>query len=196
MFIGLKKYKFLKLGFTYDRKEFLKMYISKERYEQLMRLAFHDAKTGFYNRNWFLDEYLPNLEDEKLNIAIVDINYLKKVNDEQGHFAGDKLIKDIGDKLSEFSTVVRWGGDEFYCLIEKENVENFKEICKNQFDFAYALKENFESKDIIKVIEEADKEMYKCKRLQKCNRNRNLDPEIVVNSSFKIGGLIDADDEI
>lgn len=103
------------------------MIISKKHYDNLFKLAFHDMTTGFYNRNWFETNIIESKKDFNISLAIVDINNLKMVNDENGHAAGDALIKTIGDKLAKCSTVVRWGGDEFFCIIKPGEETMFEE---------------------------------------------------------------------
>lgn len=143
------------------------MIITRKHYDYLFKLAFHDIATGFYNRNWFETNIIESKQDYNISLAIVDINNLKLVNDENGHTAGDILIKTIGDKLAKYSTVVRWGGDEFFCIIKPGEEALFEEVCKNQKDFAYAIGYNFSVKQAKDMIDKLDREMYDCKYVQK-----------------------------
>ena len=63
--------------------------------------------------------------------------------------------------------MVRWGGDEFFCIIDAEKEQEFENFCKSQKEFAYAYKFNFDEIDIKDVAERLDKLMYECKRVQK-----------------------------
>ena len=116
--------------------------------------------------------YIENPVHKNISLAVIDINNLKRVNDSNGHFAGDELIKKINDKLSQYATVVRWGGDEFFCIIDAEKEQEFENFCKSQKEFAYAYKFNFDKVDIGNVAEQLDELMYKCKRIQK-SENEN-----------------------
>lgn len=109
---------------------------------------------------------------QNISLAVIDINNLKRVNDSNGHFAGDELIKKVNDKLSQYATVVRWGGDEFFCIIDAEKEQKFENFCKSQKEFAYAYKFNFDEVDIGNVAEQLDELMYKCKQIQK-SENEN-----------------------
>ena len=85
--------------------------------EQLQYMSYKDMLTTLYNRNKYLEDIKP-IEEKKFastGVAYIDINGLKKMNDEHGHDEGDKLIisvaQAIGDVLPE--NAYRVGGDEF-----------------------------------------------------------------------------------
>ena len=130
-------------------------------------MAYHDIATGFYNRNWFETNIIESDKDYNISLALVDVNNLKLINDEKGHIAGDVLLKSVGDALAKHATVVRWGGDEFFCVINPGEEQPFEELCKNQNQFAYAIAYNFSVKQVKEIVEKLDKEMYKCKSVQK-----------------------------
>jgi diguanylate cyclase (GGDEF)-like protein len=56
-----------------------------------------------------------------LVVAFLDVDGLKKVNDELGHAAGDRLLVDVATvlrtRLRSYDLVMRWGGDEFVCAL-------------------------------------------------------------------------------
>jgi diguanylate cyclase (GGDEF)-like protein len=57
----------------------------------------------------------------RLALAFVDVNGLKRVNDTDGHAAGDSLLQTVARtlrrRLRSYDLVVRWGGDEFLCVL-------------------------------------------------------------------------------
>ena len=58
------------------------------------KLSFFDMLTGLYNRNRYIErlEAYKQVQDQQIGAIYIDLNGLKKVNDEQGHRAGDELI--------------------------------------------------------------------------------------------------------
>lgn len=132
------------------------MNISQAEYEKLYKLAYYDNLTGCYNRNWYFEHF--NSFDEFMFI-IIDINGLKKINDIQGHIVGDNFIKSIAEHLSKFGDVIRFGGDEFILIVSKDF--NPKILDDDRYCYGYRIKTK--NKSLEKVLEEADKWLYKYK---------------------------------
>ena len=57
----------------------------------------------------------------RLVVAFLDVDGLKRVNDEFGHAAGDRLLREVATvlrtRLRSYDLVMRWGGDEFVCAL-------------------------------------------------------------------------------
>lgn len=92
-----------------------------------LRQASTDSLTGLGNRfafNLALEEYLTqqhNAEQPgRLQVAMIDLDGLKRINDTQGHGRGDALIRTVGQGLADIShqnlQCFRLGGDEFAVL--------------------------------------------------------------------------------
>ena len=95
-------------------------------HQQLNHMATHDALTGLPNRMLFMDRLQVALAQSKRNknklaVMMLDLDHFKDVNDNLGHMAGDKLLKEIGYRLAGIvrhnDTVARLGGDEFMVLL-------------------------------------------------------------------------------
>ncbi len=111
--------------------------------KELENLSWTDALTGLKNRHFFnrfilqdLNRFIMNNENSisRLNqgmmicIVLFDVDDFKSINDTYGHEAGDIVLKQIGEKMTELSRkndyVVRWGGEEFLVIINGIDEEN------------------------------------------------------------------------
>lgn len=99
----------------------------------LREQAIRDALTGLFNRR-YLDETLERevaravRDQSSLSIIILDVDYLKEINDQYGHAAGDCALQSLGLILSTQTRMgdiaCRYGGDEFVVLMPDAKVEN------------------------------------------------------------------------
>jgi diguanylate cyclase (GGDEF)-like protein len=86
------------------------------------RKAWLDPLTETHNR-FFLDEIRPELESDDLggSIVLIDIDGLKRINDQEGHEEGDNAIWTIATAIKKLirgnDHVIRWGGDEFLVVL-------------------------------------------------------------------------------
>ncbi len=96
-----------------------------------------DALTGIRNRHAYLnaEEALDHRIEEEgtvaFAIAILDVNNLKKVNDTQGHQAGDRMIQEackIICDVFKHSPVYRVGGDEFAVIVQGEDYDSLDDL--------------------------------------------------------------------
>lgn len=169
----------------------------KKAEDYLRYLGTHDVMTGLYNRAFF-EEAIIKIESNRIDpvsIVIVDLNYLKHVNDKYGHQSGDKLIRRVAEVLQAASEdkyfVARIGGDEFVVILENENEETANEFMKhvqvlvemnNKFyrepELSISIGTATSSSDLSleKVINLADDAMYRHKGEH--HRRRKDDPRI------------------
>src|SRR4030043_1516230 len=94
--------------------------------QELADIATHDFLTGLPNRVLLHDRLNVGLEHAKRNdsnmaVMMLDLDRFKVVNDTLGHSIGDKLLRAVGERLSDIvrksDTVARVGGDEFLVLL-------------------------------------------------------------------------------
>ena len=94
--------------------------------DELDHLAHHDPLTGVANRRLFEREFARELARAKrreapVSIVALDFDGFKKYNDENGHLAGDRLLKSAtsawGGTLRAEDLLARFGGDEFVALL-------------------------------------------------------------------------------
>jgi Amt family ammonium transporter len=97
--------------------------------EKLSRLALTDTLTGLPNRALFMERLERALERGKRRpgyrfaVLMVDLDRFKGINDRFGHPTGDRLLIEMGERISgclrSVDTVARLGGDEFAVLLEE-----------------------------------------------------------------------------
>ncbi len=101
--------------------------------EQGRKIAYKDPLTGVKNKLAYLEAQKSieaRIIDGKMNsfgVVVFDVNGLKRVNDTQGHDAGDEYIQGacrIICQQFKHSPVFRIGGDEFVVILEGEDYEN------------------------------------------------------------------------
>ena len=102
----------------------------EKKHEQLIFLSEHDPLTGLYNRRAF-DKSLENAIVKanrtkcKLAILFIDLDDFKVVNDTYGHDAGDAILVNVANRLSnairQSDFVGRLGGDEFVICLDLLN---------------------------------------------------------------------------
>lgn len=94
--------------------------------KQLSQLYIHDSLTGLYNRMAYEKLALPLFQKymqkkEHLGILFVDADHLKYINDNFGHDMGNLAIRSIASAIHKScpvgSVCMRYGGDEFVCVI-------------------------------------------------------------------------------
>lgn len=96
----------------------------------LVELSTRDALTGLYNRRYF-DDYIRGLkqdssfyDDSSFTLAIMDLDHFKTINDNYGHDIGDMVLIEVAKRFLKYlpssDLVIRWGGEEFICLIEDQ----------------------------------------------------------------------------
>ncbi len=96
--------------------------------EQLHRLAYTDVLTGLHNRQ-FCEEHMEELDvRSRYCIVFMDVDGLKRANDQYGHAMGDKLLETTSQVVRDAFEVMeigdqgfygRWGGDEFLAVFKK-----------------------------------------------------------------------------
>lgn len=156
--------------------------------EEKHQLASTDFLTQLYNRRT-LDLMGPSMikkasiEGKSLSVAMIDIDYFKRVNDQYGHQVGDNVLKFLSQQLKrsfrDDDLIVRNGGEEFCVLLEhaqeKKAIDLFETFRKrieselyNEGDISIPITVSiglyYGLKDTIDLmLEIADKRLYQAK---------------------------------
>jgi len=189
------------LPLFFTAKKVLISYIS-----EISKRATTDELTGLYNRAEvfnMLGKYIEmsNRSENSLALCYIDIDNLKKINDEFGHDAGDAMLRCFSEILKndvrKYDITSRIGGDEFLVLFPSCSLRSAREIIERvrerfgeegkakgvgeMYDFSYGLSEYSENEDIDvdKLVKIADNRMYQNKIIRKYNKKiaENLDSE-------------------
>ena len=101
-------------------------YLIGRQADRLEALAETDTLTGLANRRALRRRLTDDLRRARrygspVSLLLVDVDGLKRINDEGGHAAGDRVIRRIADAITatlrEADVGARWGGDEFAILM-------------------------------------------------------------------------------
>jgi len=100
----------------------------RQRAAEIIRfMANHDSLTNLPNRNYFHKRLpqaiaLAKRFDRRLFLLFIDLDRFKPINDTYGHDVGDKVLVEVGTRLSSMlrssDSMCRIGGDEFVILLE------------------------------------------------------------------------------
>ena len=109
------------------------------KHEQLQRVAALDPLTSCYNRRFGLarlrEEFNRSIRsDSVLSLVIFDIDHFKSVNDTYGHLIGDRVIAKVAEaarsQLRDEDILVRYGGEEFLCILPGVSSCDAESICE------------------------------------------------------------------
>ncbi len=94
--------------------------------EALREQATRDPLTGLWNRGAVLDILQKEVargvrERGSLAVLMLDIDHFKQINDTLGHMAGDRVLREVGNRLNatvrKYDAVGRYGGEEFLAVL-------------------------------------------------------------------------------
>ena len=164
----------------------------KRRLEEARRSAELDHLTGLPNRRAFEAVFKSEFQaagaaGEQLCVVFCDIDHFKRVNDEHGHDAGDRVLRLVAETLAEVSDdrchVARHGGEEFVVLLrghspeqalkrldrvrselaERHLVNRATESPFGQVTFSAGVAEVFAHGDPRSALQAADAALYRAK---------------------------------
>lgn len=147
---------------------------------KLNTVAYCDAPTTnavgrtIYNRTYLENVFINSKNHSSCIVCMVDVNDLAITNNTLGHLAGDQLICDCALSLVDYGTVIRFGGDEFILVPDKDKVDAFKQMLndkKDTLNFSYGMYEKQPSESFEEALNKADEIMYNMKFQKKVGRD-------------------------
>jgi diguanylate cyclase (GGDEF)-like protein len=148
--------------------------------------ASTDELTGAWTRKFGLEHVAHEIERARrtgstLSLAFIDVDGLKQVNDHEGHAAGDALLRQVGATLRKhlrsYDLLVRFGGDEFLCLLPNASLRTAAERLAQVADellaapehptgLSFGLAELADSDSFDDLLGRADKLLIEGRRLR------------------------------
>lgn len=146
--------------------------------------AFRDDLTSLYNRRYFYQyaEKLLKKKNQQNSLALLDVDFFKKINDTYGHEGGDQALKQVSALIrTTFAKfmVARVGGEEFAIILDnvdtakaRDYLEAFRKTMAN-YEFSISDKicnitlsigiAKFYDTDLKDAMRSADKALYEAK---------------------------------
>lgn len=173
---------------------FFNMTLAKDK-RRLKTSSEIDPLTGLFNRR-YLDEFLAKefsnakRYQHELHVMMIDIDFFKKINDNNSHQTGDECLKSLARILQYFTrrsheVAARFGGEEFilvvpgvlteeaYLLAERirqevellhvPTVENEQVSINFTLSIGISSLKNTQAKSVADLLSYADKALYECK---------------------------------
>ena len=166
----------------------------KNKLRQALEYSAHDALTGLYNRRYFerrLREESAHAKRHKrpFSVIVFDLDHFKLVNDTYGHEDGDRVLRHVADlvgaSLREDDIACRYGGEEFVVLLRGTSGPAARVVANRlrtavsakgialgakgelrhvTFSGGVAAADERNDYDVEKIIDRADKALYRAKR--------------------------------
>tara|TARA_Y100000748_G_scaffold50894_1_gene39355 strand:+ start:2717 stop:3340 length:624 start_codon:yes stop_codon:yes gene_type:complete len=124
----------LSISLAFNYKQVQQARLSAERDARL------DPLTSLYNRRAFEDLVYPIWElgkrsNKHMSVLLIDLDWLKRINDKFGHDMGDKVLqnvaKEIKGQVRGSDITFRWGGEEFLVFLPNTRANYAKQIAEN-----------------------------------------------------------------
>ena len=129
---GISQWLLLRRRHREQRRKIHDLESEKEKYRQLSTL---DALTNVLNRHG-IERFVETLHATRVpaSVIVIDIDYFKRVNDQRGHYGGDRVLRKLGEILRAHTRntdgLGRWGGEEFVLVCPGASLEKAAELAE------------------------------------------------------------------
>ena len=103
---------------------------------RIAHMAHHDGLTDLPNREYFqerLKQALDQAAGKRVGVLYIDLDLFKNINDSFGHPSGDRLLKEVAERLTSAvrgaNLAARLGGDEFAVILAADVSPNEASAC-------------------------------------------------------------------
>lgn len=171
---------------------------------KLREFAFIDPLTGLYNRRHFHERLRSELnrsgrKKEAVSLLMIDVDNFKQYNDNFGHIAGDRALKQLGalfkSSLRKMDVIVRYGGEEFTVILPETNLakglavaEHLRSTVEGARFSGRRLTVSIgvaafpdQATDVDELIDVSDRAMYTAKKLGR-NQVSTINPSISLHT--------------
>jgi len=99
-------------------------------HQKTKELTIVDELTGIYNYRYFIKKLSQEIKraeryKQSLSLVMIDIDWFKRCNDAYGHLFGNKVLKELAqrikDSVRDVDVVSRYGGEEFAVILPQTN---------------------------------------------------------------------------
>jgi diguanylate cyclase (GGDEF)-like protein len=114
------------------RRKHSELQTEKDKFEKLSTI---DGLTKVLNRHG-IEQFIASLQVDNLptSVIVIDLDHFKKINDHRGHYAGDRVLQNVGEILRAHTRntdgLGRWGGEEFILVCPGANLSQASDLAE------------------------------------------------------------------
>ncbi len=161
-------------------------YNQANRHRKILAYMRYDPKFRIWNNKYFEDRFFKALRaHNQLSFALIDLDFLKKINDARGYVEGDRILSLLSRELMQLSRKLkggagRCGGDEFAIFAPcsaKELSEKLSELreklLESKFSFSFGISNtsSIKEKDSLLLFQKLKRKAERELKEEKKQRN-------------------------
>ncbi len=129
----------------------------KQAMEKMAELSTRDELTNLYNRRYFMESAEREAAGsvrygQDLSLLMLDLDFFKQINDNHGHPAGDRVLKQtarvLGESTRQYDVACRYGGEEFAVIMPNTRLSDARTFCERLRKKIESMAVPYESKEL------------------------------------------------